>query len=218
MKLISPVTDRTLSDVLNRTAKGFINTDDWIRIYRNSQFVSLVISILLDTDIDFDELTEPTTTSFPTVDDLNTLLANIQRAKDASGLPDGIGGLVDVKTDWTAGVSSVSPNYVDANAWEQTELMILESLPASLGFMIYAGVSNSGQARFWQNRFRLSAEFVETVPLVQRRGRTGKAKTGTGLTRQNYFRGFEFAVRKTRIGVSTTGAGITRQNSFRRYA
>jgi hypothetical protein len=187
MKLVSPVTDRTFADVTNRTAKGFINVSDWIRIYENAQLMSLVTAFLLNTEIQFDQLAEPTATSFPTVEDLNTLLANIQRAREASGLPT-IEGLDDIKTDWTAGVSSASPNYVDANTWERVTQLVLTSVVASLEYKIYTGVANCGQERFYQCRWRVSNQFVPSAESPTRKVRMGNAQTGTGLTRQNSYR------------------------------
>lgn len=187
MKLISPVTDRTLADVQNRTAKGFVNVEDWIRIYRNSRLVSRIVSTLLDAEVAFDELSEPTTTSFPTVDNLNTLLANIQRAREASGLPD-LSGLDDIKTDWTAGASSAAPTYEDANAWERAESIVIAAMVTLQDYKIYTGVAGCGQARFYQCRWRKSDQFVAPIETPIRKARTGNAQTGTGLTRQNSFR------------------------------
>lgn len=187
MKLISPVTDRTLADVTSRTAKGFINVSDWVRIYRNAKLSSIVAALLLDTEIQFDELAEPTEISFPTVTNLNTLLANIQRAREASGLPN-MEGLEEIKTDWTAGVSSASPTYIDANTWELVTTTILSAMVASLEYKIYTGVSNCGQVRFYQCRFRKTNQFVPPSPTPTRKARMGNALTGSGLTRQNSFR------------------------------
>jgi hypothetical protein len=114
----TPVTDRALSDIQTPTSKGHWNVDDFERVYGNSQLVSSLAAIMLDTTIAFDTLTAPTITTIPAVADFNTFLANIENVRvavDGESIP---GTSVSIKDDYSAGPGEDAPDYTDANLWE----------------------------------------------------------------------------------------------------
>src|SRR5574341_1195953 len=79
MSYITPVTDRVLSDVTNRTTKGFFNIADWNRIYNNAQLASGLASIQKGVNIPFGDC--PATrviTDIPSATHVNTLLQSIE--------------------------------------------------------------------------------------------------------------------------------------------
>lgn len=116
----TPVTDRAASDIVARNSKAFINVADRVRIYHNSYLVSALASVELGTTITFNALTDPTTTSFPTVTEWNTLLANIEAVRLAVAALSIPGTSTGIKDDWEAGPGKHAPDYTDANLWEST--------------------------------------------------------------------------------------------------
>jgi hypothetical protein len=109
----TPVTDRTALDITNRTAKAFLNVADWIRIRDNAALLASILGVSLDT------VATPTTTTFPSVTELNYLCHNIERLRAALPLP----SLTPIKYTWLEG-NKVAPKYTDVNQWELTLLTI----------------------------------------------------------------------------------------------
>lgn len=110
MKYITPITDRTRIDVLGKTSKGYINLDDWLRIYGNVRLVSAIGSIL--EGVPFTEITEPTRSYILNDEEINTLVNNIIEIVGVFGTP---AQLALLRNNW-GGVDS--PKYSDVNAWE----------------------------------------------------------------------------------------------------
>ena len=124
MAYTTPVTDRTISDIINKTAKGYFNKADWTRIYGNSGELNSLIDTKLGDTITFNSVTVPDIDGAPEdiLDLLNTTLANITRMRTellASFLLD-ITGALDITDDWVAGDTEISPDYTDVNEWEET--------------------------------------------------------------------------------------------------
>jgi hypothetical protein len=211
MKHIPAIFDRTALDITNRTAKAFLNVSDWQRIYNNAQVANTLVSFLLSIDIVFDEVAEPTITTIPTVTQLNTLLANIERIRLASGLP-AIPGLVEITSNWTAGSAADAPDYLDINAWEQVLSIIFFTAGLSVEYVIYCGISNAGQPRFYQHQFR-QYKWVPSHFPAKRKGRTGISIAGAGLKRNSKYRRYEIG-RKSITNASRCG---TSNKIFRRY-
>lgn len=186
MRYIEPITDRAESDITNQTAKAFLNVVDWQRIYNNSQVAKAIVDFLLSVNVTFDNLTAPTISTIPTVTEINALLANIERIRAASGLPE-INGIAEIFADWQEGAGANSPDYLDVNEWEQILEYLVRSFPAMLDYQIYCGVASVGQIRFYQNRFR-RLTYISDDPAFVRRARTGISNSGVGLTRNNGFR------------------------------
>lgn len=121
MAYVTPViTDRTATDIANKTSKAYWNVADWIRVYGNSEVTNSLTEIMLNTPIQFDLLTAPTTTTIPTVADFNTFLANIERTRVAVQSESIPGTGSEIKDDWAAGASESAPTYINANLWEST--------------------------------------------------------------------------------------------------
>jgi hypothetical protein len=182
--------DRTAEDVENETAKAFFNVADWLRVYGNASIAKSLIALLLEIDIVFNPVAAPTITTIPTVEELNTLLLNIERIRLASGLPE-IEGLAELKTDWTAGSSADAPDYLDANEWERVIDVLFYAIGRSVEYRVYCGVSAVGQPRFYQHRWRQFAGWIPPSETPVRRARTGVAAAGQGLTRNNGFRRYD---------------------------
>lgn len=184
----TPIFDRTVDDISARTAKAFFNLSDWMRVYGNAQIVNAIVSAL-NGHIAFDTVVEPTITTIPTVTELNTLLANIERLRVGSGLPP-IEGITSIKHDWIEGSAADAPDYLDANDWEKVLDVIFHSVVLSTDYRVYCGVAGAGQPRLYQARWRVHGWVPDSVSPV-RRARTGVATTNTGLTRNNSFRRYD---------------------------
>ncbi|MBV5322625.1 MAG: hypothetical protein JZU60_02170 [Ilumatobacteraceae bacterium] len=189
MKYVTPVFDRTLDDITNRTTKAFFNIADWTRISGNAEAVNILVNFLSKTSIVFNPVTNQLITSIPTAAELNTLLANIERIRVTCSLP-AITGLVEIKDDWVAGRTADAPDYETVNDWERVLDILLSANIESADYRVYCGVSNAGQPRFYQHQFRQYA-FVQPSSSPVRRSRTQNAIAGAGLTRNNGFRRYE---------------------------
>jgi len=186
MKYIEPVIDRSAEDVANRTVKAFFNVADWQRIYNNEQVTRLLVEFLRGVSIDFDTLSAVTTATIADAAALNTLLLNIERIRLESELTF-MPGMDAVASDWGVGTGADSPDYLDANHWEEVLHIIFNMLPGLVESMIYCGVSATGQPRFYQHRFRQFG-WVKPSASPVRRARCAVAAAGAGLTRNNGYR------------------------------
>lgn len=114
------VTDRTQSDIDSLTSKAYMNVADWTRIYRNSQLASSLAEIELSTAIAFVQISDPTTSTIPTIGDVNNLTGNVEALRSAvSGV--GITGTTTaIDHAYTAGNAEPIFDYEDVNLWEST--------------------------------------------------------------------------------------------------
>jgi hypothetical protein len=187
MSWTTPITDRVLADVTNRTSKGFWNTVDWLRIDNNVVYVKTLISVLQSINVTYTDLPDPTVTTIPKAADINDFVENIEALRLASNLPVSAGA-VALKTDYTSGESSETPDYEDINAWENNLLVLYTYLIKTATYEVFCGVAEAGQERFWQNRF-MTPFIPATLPNI-RRFRCGVGICGRGLTQQNGMRGY----------------------------
>jgi hypothetical protein len=185
MPFVTPITDRTITDIVNKTDKSFFNVADWIRINGNTTYVRALMYVLRGINIDFTALDTPAITTMPTVAEFNSFIQNIENIRLAIGLPESV-GVIPLKTDYEAIENSEVPDYTDANAWEANLLLIKQLTISVSTFMVMCGVGASGQPRYWQNRFRNM--FVKSVDHPVQRPITGVAVAGVGLMRQSGWR------------------------------
>ena len=183
---LRPIFDRVLLDITNRTAKAFFNVLDWARIYENTKIIKAVVDMVMGTNAEFTEIAAPTITTIPAVASFNTLLANIEAVRTASGLP-AVLGLVELKTNWKGGANETAPDYNDVNDWERDIQFIRDFSRIAANDRIFSGVPNAGQSRLWQHRFR-RFNWVQPSLTPLRCARSGIAVSGSVLTRQNLFR------------------------------
>ena len=187
MAWITPITDRVLADITNRTAKGFFNVVDWLRIDNNVKYVGTLIEVLKGVGVDYITLPNPTITTIPQAEDINDFVKNIEALRLASHFPATF-GVVALKTEYASGESAETPDYEEINSWENNLLILRNFLINSATYEVFCGVSSAGQPRFWQNRFR--TPFVQSsVPNI-RRPRCGVSISGVGLQRQNKWRDY----------------------------
>jgi len=189
-KYTTPITDRNNTDIATRTAKAFINILDWSRIYGNSHITKLLLDFLYGSSTVFTELTTPVITTIPTVTEINSLLANIERIRIVAALPT-IAGLSEVKDDYIEGSSADAPDYVDANLWENVLDIVHSKVVLSAEYVIYCGLATVGQPRFYQHQWRQFAGWVGVSGSPVRRARTNQAICNAGLKRNNGYRRYD---------------------------
>jgi hypothetical protein len=153
MAWVSPIYDRTATDITNRTSKAFFNVADWQRIYDNSLIVRNLVNSTYSLSVPFTTLTAPTTTSIPSAAEINSLVQNIELARAACGLPIAL-GLAVLRYDWQEGINAPTPDYEDVNDWERDLYLIYTLLSNAVDYAVHCGVGTVGQVRFWQNKFR----------------------------------------------------------------
>lgn len=153
MAWVEPVVDRTQADIVNRTAKAFLNIADWQRIDGNTSEAQAVILAELGVNVMLEDLTPPTITDFPSADEINTLIENIERLREGAMLPVGT-GIAALKHDYQPGPAAPAPNYEAVNAWEKNLKLLYELAPNAAGYLVYCGVAATGQPRYWQHRWR----------------------------------------------------------------
>ena len=185
MPFILPITDRTLTDDLAGTDKSFFNVIDWIRIYGNTTYVRALMVVLRGINVDYESLGEPTTATFPSADDINSFIQNIENLRIASGLGTS-GGLKVLKADYEGVENSEVPDYEDVNDWERNLLLLKNLTIAVSTYIVFCGVAGCGQIRHWQNRYRNF--FIQPVDNPVRRPLSGLAVCGAGMMRQSEFR------------------------------
>jgi hypothetical protein len=152
MAWTTPVIDRALSDITGRTSEGFFNVADWDRINGNTAEIKMMLEEADYLDIPLYTLTPPTITTIPAVGDINQLIENIERVREAACLPPI--GLVVLPYDYVGGANEIAPDYEDVNDWENNLRIIYEAIPKAVGYRISCGVAVCGQSRMWQHRFR----------------------------------------------------------------
>ena len=164
MRYTEPITDRTQTDVTNKTSKAYFNIADWLRVYNNTQVTKALVDFLLSTSVTFDTLSTPTTETIPTITELNTLLANIERIRLAAEPT--VTGLSEIKDDWVAGAGYPSPDYQNVNDWENVLDVIYNTIGTESGYTDWvedsltpvrrarAGISTSGRGLMYNNGFR----------------------------------------------------------------
>lgn len=153
MAWITPVFDRVLADITGLTAKGYFNIADHARIDGNSTVIKAMLDASDYLDIPLYSLTPPTITTIPTVANINQLIENIERLRQAACLPAAM-GMNTLKYDFEGGANEIAPDYLDVNDWEENQTIIYDAIPKAISYWVSCGVAASGQSRLWQHRFR----------------------------------------------------------------
>jgi hypothetical protein len=153
MSYVTPIFDRTLADITNKTSKAYFNVADWVRVNGNAEYIKELIESFLGISIQLDTVSTPTTATIPTVTDLNTLLANIEHLRTVSEVIQ----TTAIKHDWVAGIGEKAPDYLDVNKWEQTIDVICHVYSNYDDYALRfprTGIAKSGVGRTRNNKFR----------------------------------------------------------------
>jgi hypothetical protein len=159
MAWVTPITDRIQDDIDNLTSKAYFNIADWVRIDGNTTEIAGILATYDYPDPGLTVLIPPTVTTIPVVSEINSFINNISLLQAVAFLPVSL-GLVQLKSDYIGGANQVVPNFEDINDWENNQAIMKDALPKTVTYFVQCGVSNCGQSRLWQNRFRRSTSAV----------------------------------------------------------
>lgn len=157
MSYTTPITDRTYSDIVNRTSKAFFNVTDWDRINDNTAYIHNVVSDSLGVSIPIASLSEPAYEFATLIEDgggINTLLLNIEQVRlalVARGI--NIPSLSEIFHSWEAGITKDAPDYNDVNTWEQSIALIYQFFQYRERYP-RCGLARCGSGMTRQNGFR----------------------------------------------------------------
>lgn len=117
MSYVTPVTDRSQADIVAKNSKAFFNVTDWERIYNNARLAIDLARIIGGLSVGWDDIYQQYITYIPNVTHFNTLLENIELARQAVNIPT---AATVIKYDWEAGSRKQAPKYTHVNQWEKT--------------------------------------------------------------------------------------------------
>lgn len=135
------VYDRTQADVTNRTWKGYYNASDLNRVESWCRYLADEL-ITAGYNINITTKTNWTQTDMRTSAEMERIRTNIRAIMQ---------GFHYITTIYS---NAESFNYTKANNWEKILYEIFNLLWGMTDWYVYSGVSNSGQRRLWQHRFR----------------------------------------------------------------
>lgn len=133
--------DRTQSDVTNKTDKGYYNASDLNRVEEWCRYLANELN-RVGYNISITTKTDWTTLDLRSSADMLRIKNNILALMNGFHWITPIYNSVDT---W---------NYEKANRWEQILNEIHNLVWGMEDWYVYSGVSNSGQNRLWQHRFR----------------------------------------------------------------
>ena len=162
--------DRTLSDVTNATLKGHYNACDLNRVERWCRKLADDLNAV-GYNINITTKTDWYLSDFANQQNLERIRQNIKK------IMQGYHYITNIK-------STINGfDYTYANNWEKILNEIYYLVFGMENYYVYSGVSNSGQTRFWQNRFR---QFYD-IPQYEEEtiGNYITTETGDTLTTEN---------------------------------
>ena len=144
--------DRTQSDVTNKTPKGYYNTSDLNRVEEWCRYLADELNNA-GYNITITTKTNWTSSDLRTASDMERIRTNIR------ALMAGYHYITSIYSN------ADQFNYVKANNWEKILDEIYHLMWGMEDWYVYAGVSNAGQNRLWQHRFRQF--FVSPITVIE---------------------------------------------------
>lgn len=182
MAYIDPITDRTMTDIIQTTFKGRFNIVDWERIVNNTAFARELVFSLRGVPIpDLITLSTPTRTGKPTAEDINALVQNIITVQTAAKVVQA--NAYTLNAAYENGPDKRGIDYQIVNAWEKVIDLIVkyhEIVKVVRRPICGVGAAGAGMTRQWM--FRTKRIVLGRVPIC------GFAVCDSGLVRQNMFR------------------------------
>lgn len=135
------VFDRTMADVTNKTWKGYYNASDLNRVESWCRYLADELNNV-GYNINITTKTNWTHLDMRTASDMERIRTNIKKIMT---------GYHYITTIYS---NAENFDYKKANNWEKILNEIFNLLWGMTDWYVYSGVSNSGQRRLWQHRFR----------------------------------------------------------------
>ena len=126
MAYTEPITNRTMTDIVNRTAKGHFNLSDWERITGNTTHARELVEDIRSVVIREKLLPEQTVMSIPSAALINRMVENIIAVQERAGVASGSQYQLFASYDSTVGTRK--PDYETVNAWERVLDLIVKYL------------------------------------------------------------------------------------------
>lgn len=117
MAYIQPITDRSISDIIEHTAKGHFGVNDWERITENTAEAKALVESIRSRIIAQNSLINPGMSTIPSADNINALVDNIIAVRTAAEVP--AADTYQLKSDYIGGATQAAPDYQTVNAWEK---------------------------------------------------------------------------------------------------
>lgn len=157
MAYVTPITDRTLADVVAKNSKGLFNVADWTRIYGNALYVNGEYNAEITwATVPFTTITAPTTSTNPSTiaPKINALLQNIVNM--IVGIFNITGSYIYVISyrTYIAGAGNRAPNYQDINQWEAAIDAIHNWLAVENELYPRTGIAVTGLDIIYNNQWR----------------------------------------------------------------
>ena len=148
---IKPITNRTLTDITNRTARGFFNLSDWERIENNTAYAAEQVERFHNTTIARTVLPTRTMDNYMLAGDINALVQNIINVKNAAIYADTSG--YNITASFIPSGRAMS--YIDVNNWERVlDIIVRRYSNLSFGRTGKIGVAIAGLRLIVQDFFR----------------------------------------------------------------
>ena len=141
--------DRTQADVTNKTEKGYYNISDLNRVEEWCDYLATQLNAV-GYNINITTKTNWVQTDLRTASEMERIRTNIRK------IMQGFHYLTNIEqnaNNW---------DYIKANNWEKILFEIYNLMCGMEDWYVYSGVSNSGQNRLWQHRFR---QFFAPAPI-----------------------------------------------------
>lgn len=153
MAYTEPITNRTMTDIVNRTVKGHFNLSDWERITGNTAHAKLLVENIRSVVISQQSLPEQTVMSIPSAALINRMVENIIAVQGKAGVVSA--NQYQLFASYDSAVGTRKPDYETVNAWERVIDLIVEFY-APLRKIRYprTGVARCGAGMTQQNGFR----------------------------------------------------------------
>lgn len=137
----SLIFDRTQSDVTNKTSKGYYNASDLNRVESWCRYLADELNSV-GYNINITTKTTWSSSDLRSASEMERIRQNIKKLMTGFH---SISGIYANNDNW---------NYIKANRWEKILYEINNLVEGMEGWYVHSGVSNAGQPRLWQNRFR----------------------------------------------------------------
>lgn len=150
MAYIQGITDRTLTDVLNGTPKGYFNVSDWARIKNNILHIESVLKRFHPAIAAMLSMPEKSRIDMMTSADIRALAENTEQLRIAARYLDTSGD--EIFHNYMDG--GKCPDYTDVNRWERM-LERIEACYRELHLRLpITGIAVCGTGIMRQSRFR----------------------------------------------------------------
>ena len=133
--------DRTQADVTNKTNKGYYNTSDLNRVEIWCRYLADELN-RVGYNINITTKTDWSSADLRTASQMERIRTNIKKIQQ---------GYHYITTIYS---NAESFDWQKANNWEKILDEIYNMIKGMENWYVYAGVSNAGQNRLWQHRFR----------------------------------------------------------------